>query len=291
MSAGTSWRTRGLEAAARIAKIDVSVPTQPFISDEIVKAFELFGANDPNTKLPPHGSAKAWLAHLDLIKFVVASGFETVLIVEDDVDWDVTIRDQMALLSDNVRTFQNTDHTDTTPYGSKWDVLWIGHCGEVTPTDIIKSEYRDESLVPTELYAGWSKKYLTNIQEGYRVIQKTKQTVCTFGYGISRVGAQNILRQLSHGQNEAFDIALMTACQQEHLRCISVNPELMHHYNPKDGAGYVSSIAEANGQGQSFNEQAFELLRGTTANMKDSARCAALFHDTCLQPPTRAEDY
>lgn len=45
----------------------------------------------------------AWLAHIDMVKFVVASGLESALIIEDDVNWDVTIREQMRLVSENLR--------------------------------------------------------------------------------------------------------------------------------------------------------------------------------------------
>lgn len=257
----------------------------------MLKAFKDIGPEDQNTKHPSQGSAKAWLAHLDMIKFVVASRFETALIIEDDVDWDVTIRDQMKLVSRNVRAFTRMSDEDSTPYGSAWDVLWIGHCGEVTGPDTATWQYPDSSLMPTELYAGWTKKWLVNIEEGHRAIQKTKQTVCTFGYAVSRAGAQQVLRILGKGQNEAFDVALMAACQKEHLRCISVNPELMHHYNPKDGTGYVSPADEENGRGHSAEEETFQYQQGTTANIKNSARCAALFHDVCPQPPTKVEDY
>lgn len=129
------------------------------------------------------------------------------------------------------------------------------------------------------------------IQEGHRAVQKTVQTVCTFGYGISRRGARNILKVLGPGQEEAFDVAMMKQCQTGSLHCISVNPELFHHYNPKDGTGYISPNREANGSGQSSEEDTFENLVGTTANMKHSARCAALFNARCPQPPTDPNAY
>jgi hypothetical protein len=122
-------------------------------------------------------------------------------------------------------------------------------------------------------------------------VQKTQQTVCTFGCGVNRAGAQNILNLMGRGQHEAFDVGMMTECQHGRLRCISINPELMHHYNPKDGTGYVSPNNEANGNAHSAEDALFEHLKGTTANMKNSARCAALFNEVCPQPPTRAEDY
>lgn len=69
------------------------------------------------------------MAHLDLLKFVIASGPETALIIEDDVDWDVEIKSQMRLVSDNIRDYMGTSPEDPTPFGTEWDVLWLGHCG------------------------------------------------------------------------------------------------------------------------------------------------------------------
>jgi GR25 family glycosyltransferase involved in LPS biosynthesis len=34
----------------------------------------------------------AWLGHLDLLKFVIQSKWNSALILEDDVDWDVDVR-------------------------------------------------------------------------------------------------------------------------------------------------------------------------------------------------------
>lgn len=253
--------------------------------------FQNYGPPDSGVRKPSAGSARAWLAHLDLLKFVVASGFSTALIIEDDVDWDVTLRTQMQLVSDNVRKFTRVAEDDLTPYGTDWDVLWIGHCGEVPTEGAEKLAYPDSSLMPTKLYAGWSKKLLASISEGHRAVQYLEQTVCTFGYAVTEAGARRILEVLSSGQDEAFDVGLQHKCKQGALRCVTVNPELMHHYNPKDGTGYVSQTAEGDGKGHSAEDEAFEKLKGTTANMKDSARCAALFKETCPQPPTDPNGY
>jgi hypothetical protein len=280
-----------LEAAAKLTGLDISVPNQPPISNDLVQFLENYGPPNGNVKRPSAGSAKAWLAHLDLLKFVVASGFPTALIIEDDVDWDVTLRDQMRLVSDNVRRFTHAVDEDRTPYGEGWDVLWIGHCGEIPKRDAEKLEWPDSSLMPTALYAGWSKKHLANIQEGHRAVQFLQQAVCTFGYGVTAAGARRLLDLMASGQDEAFDVGLMNKCKQGHLRCITINPEIMHHYNPKDGTGYVSQTREGDGKGQSSEDIAFEKLKGTTANMKNSARCQALFGETCPQPPTDPNAY
>ncbi|OAP57605.1 hypothetical protein AYL99_08343 [Fonsecaea erecta] len=284
-----SWRSRGLLAAASHTNLQVTIPEQPHNSDDLVSAFEALGP--AGIRKPSHGSAKAWLAHLDMIKYVVASGLSSAFIIEDDLDWDTAIHEQMRLVSDNVRNFTGTPVSDPSPFGNAWDVLWLGHCGEVTHPDTERLQYRDPSLMANDLYAGWTKKYLVNIQEGHRAVQQAVQTVCTFGYGINRRGARNILKVLGRGQEEAFDVAMMKQCQQKNLYCISINPELFHHYNPKDGTGYVSPNGEANGSGKSSDEEAFENIMGTTANMKHSARCEALFNARCPQPPTDPNAY
>ena len=276
-------------AAASHTDLQITIPEQPHDSEELVSAFEAIGPADI-TK-PSHGSARAWLAHLNIVKHVVASGLSSAFIIEDDLDWDTAIHEQMRLVSDNVRNFTQTPVYDSSPFGNAWDVLWLGHCGEVTHPDTKRLQYPDPSLMATELYAGWTKKFLVNIPEGHRSVQHTVQTICTFGYGINRQGARNILNVLGRGQDEAFDVAMMRQCSQGNLRCISVSPELFHHYNPKDGTGYVSPNNEANTSMKSSEDEAFENLMGTTANMKHSARCEILFNAMCPQPPSDPKAY
>ena len=218
-----------------------------------------------------------------MLRFVIASGFRSALIVEDDVDWDFTVRTQMELVSDNVRSFTETPDTDLMPYGSGWDVLWIGHCGEIPSTDVPTLQYADDSVLPKKQYVGFTKKYHEPLKEGHRIVQYVNNTVCTFAYAVTSTSAPKVLEALSSGQDEGFDIALMNKCCNGNLRCISVNPEIMHHYKPKEGTGYVSLRMEGDGLGHAGEDDwnAFEKLKGTTGNIAFSARCAALFRGTC----------
>lgn len=172
LSAGPSWRTRGLAAAARLTGLDITTPPQPKNPDELVEAFRQMGAGAPPTpgevQVPQRGSAKAWMAHLDLLRYVIGAGLESALVIEDDVDWDVDIRAQMRLVSDAVRAYTGVaegegegDQTTTAPYGEEWDVLWLGHCGALAmtldgspmPEPLMYSDHsRSEYLVyPTSL--------------------------------------------------------------------------------------------------------------------------------------------
>ena len=87
----------------------------------------------------------------------VASDLDTAMIIEDDVDWDVAIKEQMPLISDAMRNFSRVDSSSPAPYGRSWDVPWLGHCGEITENDTCRLGFNDTSLgrpAPWEFYSG-----------------------------------------------------------------------------------------------------------------------------------------
>ncbi|KAI1800250.1 glycosyltransferase family 25 protein [Daldinia bambusicola] len=293
-----SWRTRGLEAAAKLSGLEFTIPPQGQNSDELIEAFQKISTDKPGAKLPAAGSARAWLAHVDLLKYVVASGYETAFIVEDDVDWDVRIKAEMRLVSDNVRAYTAAAEDDPAPFGTAWDVLWLGHCGSSIVDDdnnVNNSNnflprprvFADDSRCETSLYSGWSKRFIREkLAEGYRQVQAVHLTVCTFGYGVTRRGARKMVPLLSRGGNEAFDIALSGYCRNGELQCIVVNPQLFNHYEPPANLGYISDVHVGDGHGEGSDDSRFEHSKGTTGNIMKSARCEALFHDTCMRPPS-----
>ena len=279
LSKGPSWRTRGLTAAAEYTGLDVEIPKQPQVTEELIEAFRKLGPE--NVKHPLRGEAYNWLAHLDMVKYMVAADFETALILEDDVDWDVSVKDQMRLVSDAVREFSYVDNLDTSPYGHAWDILWIGHCGEPTHRDTRRLEYADPSVPLPVNYTGWSKKYIDGITPGKRTVQRSINTVCSFGYALSRRGAVKVLKWAGKGENEAYDIRLLQGCKSKDLSCVVINPELMHHYVPPREFGHISNVADGNSRGSMAEEEEFEKIMGNTANILHSARCRVLFDSTC----------
>ncbi|KAH9888212.1 hypothetical protein F4778DRAFT_412266 [Xylariomycetidae sp. FL2044] len=286
LSVRPSWRTRGLEAASRLTGLDFTIPPQVPAPEEVVRAFQGIGA-DSNVIRPEYGSAQAWLAHLDLLRHVVASKWDSAFIVEDDVDWDLRIKDQMRLVSDNVRNYTNATDDDPTPYGVDWDVLWLGHCGSMiiedpSPKPLI---YADETRCDWTQYWGWSKAFLRDrLSDGYRQVQMSVQTVCSFGYGVTKTSAPKVLASLAGGMGEAFDVQLDTRCREGKLRCLVVNPQVFHHYEPPSDYGYESLVRVGDGKGEAKDESNFERERGFTGNIVRSARCKALFNDTCMKP-------
>ena len=280
-----SWRTRGLRAAALQTGIEIEIPKQAHVLYDLALAFEKLGPED--ARHPSNGSAFAWLTHLDMLKYVIENDFDTALILEDDVDWDLSLKEQMQLISDNVRNFTNVYRIDQTPYGRNWDVFWIGHCGEGTEWDLPRLEFNDTTPgrpVPMEAYySAWGKDSIRNIGEGHRTVQKSQSPVCSFGYAVTQDGAQRLLDLAGRGAEEAFDVALNHLCGSGQLRCLSVNPEVIQSYLP-GGGGYVSIVGSGDADGKAQMEETFEKIKGETGNARQSARCAALFNETCMSP-------
>jgi GR25 family glycosyltransferase involved in LPS biosynthesis len=59
-----------------------------------------------DTKLRP-AELGCWRSHVNAWKHMLESGVETALILEDDADWHVNIKEQMSLLSQNMMKFGN----------------------------------------------------------------------------------------------------------------------------------------------------------------------------------------
>ncbi|KAI3320982.1 glycosyltransferase family 25 protein [Xylariaceae sp. AK1471] len=114
---------------------------------------------------PSNPTIGAWRGHLNAIEEVMRRNLSSALILEDDADWDVRLRDQLhnlalsshALTQPPAEAEHNTyaditypNPSDTShsplpdfpfdslpvtippthsPYGDEWDVLWLGHCG------------------------------------------------------------------------------------------------------------------------------------------------------------------
>ncbi|KAK0262332.1 hypothetical protein LTR35_017721 [Friedmanniomyces endolithicus] len=122
LSQGTQWRIDGMRAAAHVSGIELQVPAQPGWPKQFIQAFRESGP------IEAHGAAVGWLGHMELLKLVLQSGCSSGLILKDDMDWDTEIRNQTRLIAAAVRALTNEEDNGQAPYGSGWDVLWMGHC-------------------------------------------------------------------------------------------------------------------------------------------------------------------
>lgn len=130
----------------------------------------------------------------------------------------------------------------------------------------------------------WSRRYNGDrIPDGYRQVQDSIITVCSFAYAVTKTSAPKVLDLMARGMGEAFDVQLSNHCQVSDLKCLIINPQLFNHYEPPKRHGYVSLVDiddDMNGQAVAQDSD-FEHKKGVTEGIATSARCRALFNSTC----------
>ncbi|KAL4932998.1 uncharacterized protein BDV17DRAFT_287360 [Aspergillus undulatus] len=282
LSQRPSWRTRGLSVAANLTGLEVTIPPQPPIDDHLAEAFANIDSYLGDHDHPAPGASKAWLAHLDLLKFIYQSNLKTALVIEDDVDWDVALKAQMGNISTAVRNLTKASETNSRPYGT-WDVLWLGHCGERWNERLETVIFDDAHVNPQSEYRGFWADELALLPDQKRAVYYSSSPVCTFAYAVSHEGAGKILHFAGAAQDEAFDVKLQHECQRGRLTCVSVVPEVFHQYFPPPEFDVKSDVDVGNQKGEPEEEgtKEFEGVMGSTENIVVSARCQALWGSRC----------
>ncbi|PKS11688.1 hypothetical protein jhhlp_001676 [Lomentospora prolificans] len=164
---------------------------------ELTFADGVRGANVLEKALPPGqrnkniqsmGAIGSWRAHMNVLQRLrcpVQENITTALILEDDLDWDVRIKNQFQKFAAASQKFTQPLRHDTrkrlpdqyrpnpevlgqeplalsiddapltilpriSPYGDDWDVLWLGHTGGELPSDYATLKY-NSNLPPSSL--------------------------------------------------------------------------------------------------------------------------------------------
>ncbi|KAI0876044.1 hypothetical protein GGS24DRAFT_514581 [Hypoxylon argillaceum] len=279
VSTGPSWRLDGLIEAANRTGIDVEVPAQPKWTTREVDIFRRV-ALAPNSEVPSkkgRGLAQCWLGHLNVIREILIRGWSTSLIMEDDVDWDIMIKRQLAFVAPMIKKV--TISADPAPYGSGWDLMWLGHCGEATPASGRVLSQIDESLPESPIYRRYDGSY-SYFPPQLRIVHHTYAPICTYAYALTYNGASTIYQLALGGKEHTITAGLYDYCKNGHLRCVSVNPELFHHH--KKAGVSTSQIAVV--EGWDTMAKAGDITY--TANIRHSARCNSRSKDlvTCQDP-------
>jgi hypothetical protein len=132
---------------------------------------------------------------------------QTALILEDDVDWDVMIKAQMAEVARGARYLQQQGQAQEyavspsygSPYGDNWWLLVTGHCAITIDTAVDQEHWvidNDPTVVPTihrQLFFGADMKPIELQGPHTRVMFGLKRFVCTGSYAISLAGVGKML--------------------------------------------------------------------------------------------------
>lgn len=214
----------------------------------------------------------SWRAHMNVIRRIVEDNLESALIMEDDVDWDVRLKSQLEQVARGSRNIFPSGSNPNSPYGDDWDVLWIGHCGELFPEDLDENKgktpykkflIKDDMTVPP-------RDKLTSLidfgkyPEHTRIVHVGAAPICTFAYALSQRGARKVLLDMSiDGLSGHYDNALAQLCRNAartedpsalHAKCISVTPPIMFHHRAKGSMGQDSDTIETE---DGFREKGF----------------------------------
>lgn len=180
---------------------------------------------------------------------------ETVLILEDDVDFDIRLRSvQVPLAASAARSLlpPAKAHSPFTPFSStadekrahywgdpaSWDLFYLGHCGDyfgllhgfnfdasskaLNLTDMPHTLYHDPSLPKKSDLHPFTKTLfdVLKMKDHQRAFHPSKFPLCSFGYAVTRVAAERLLNDLAAPRlvakgPRAFDVALLHACLKE----------------------------------------------------------------------------
>ena len=257
-----SPRREHLEQAAAVTELQLTIPEQVSWSDDDIRNFRW--PNETESKVGI-GSAKAWLSHHLVLKAFLASGLETALIFEDDVDWDVRLRTQQIPRAQQAARSLSTSYSSASqyPWGapSDWDLFYLGHCGDYFNdlNDGVGVGHHHPShleAIPHAVFEDPTMPYMTDIHpftaslftalrvpEQHRILHASQWPLCSFGYAVTRAAAQKILAIVAPEKEDitrdliAYDAALLSGCRDKgvpwSIKCYTIQPELFHHMEGK----------------------------------------------------------
>lgn len=202
---------------------------------------------------------------------MVEENIPSALILEDDADWDVRLKDQLVDIAHGSRILLDRAHQEAaftasltdkqrqvdeihSPYGHGWDILWLGHCGETFPEripghheiyDRSSARYtyyamHDDETLPAEPSAvteSWIAGDLARDQRT-RWVHFSGGPTCSQAYALSQSGARKVLLALSVGGTliEQLDNAMSKLCRDH-------TPWDGDVGDPKDPPGYAGAGA------------------------------------------------
>jgi hypothetical protein len=198
---------------------------------------------------------------------IVHERLGSAIIMEDDADWDVSLKTQLQSFAIAVRALQSTNPVSNThpnshshsPYGSDWDILWLGHCGiECNPSEPSYLTPNDPTIPPPHHFLPyWRDEPPQHRANTSRLTCTITDGVCSLLYAVSLRGAQRVLSALSVNPSHLaadidtgaqFDVSLGRLCGSGYLKCFAPYPALTGGYRPAEAKGKGSDINGEEGE-------------------------------------------
>ena len=220
----------------------------------------VYGDNVSSKALPDGFDRKpsvvgAWRAHMNVAAKMVEENIQSALILEDDADWDVTLKYQMVEFARGSRFLLNTPRAKQprSPYGDDWDMLWVGHCGALEQRNdgrrwIISD---DVTVEPSDFQSDNVDKPTIEPfgKEHTRMVFKSANGCCLAGYALSLSGARKSLNMMSlRAWNGPVDWGYNDLCRKgiTNFTCVAPFPQLIGVYRPAGIESKWSDIDDFN---------------------------------------------
>jgi len=219
---------------------------------------------------------------------MVREGITTALILEDDADWDVFLKQQLKTYARAARHLQKNGLTANdprnshvqldSPYGSDWDLLWIGTCGAINKFTDDQSNWvvqEDPTAVPRKLWSYDRRQPNTlpavlSASNYTRFVFEPAHGLCLFGYGLSLRGAKRLLyHQSLSGQALAVDRGIVKMCRENYsgFRCFVTYPAIFGQHRAR---GSMIKDSDIMGVVDNFREvgETAQIVFSTRLNLK-----------------------
>ncbi|KAK9236618.1 hypothetical protein V1525DRAFT_378896 [Lipomyces kononenkoae] len=260
-----------------------------------IKHFPGVRGTEMSPKAMPDGVAKktlpseigCWRAHANAWRYLLESDMDTLLIFEDDLDWNINLKQTMELLSlqmqnSKIRLSEPSDYERANaPYGLDWDVLDIGSCKDSGHPDFkdVYQMWDDPDVAGLDvikktrmIYESLQNFGLTDEDIGKkRLLSPAYRTVCTSAYAITRQGAERLLMAMSYIEfRNAVDTDMSRAFREGRVRGYMLTPPAISQFRIGGAKDTDNRKAGDPRLGTSINGQGN--LHGFSTNLKDSAR-------------------
>ena len=174
-----------------------------------------------------------WRSHVNVLQKIVEEGYSKALIFEDDVDWDVSLSQQLVEVAQRLRILpsptdslaqQSSANSTHGPYSLNWDILWLGTCAN--------------PAAPEE--AQW---YEGPVSSNSQVLWYVPDGIaCTWPYAITQEGARMLLG-FSLDINHPLDLHYGHFCNEHN--CALVWPILISFHEPVGSTRKASDVNHA----------------------------------------------
>lgn len=191
--------------------------------------------------------------HRSIWQRIVDENISSALIMSSDAAWDARIRSQLLGFCDAAQTLTNKSPDPSSigknmqpvfgPYGTDWDILWLGHCG--SNGEAFDAPINDLTEIPHAKI--WTAPDGRPLEAQYSstdirlISDKPVGDLCLSSYAVSYRGAVKLL-SLVEDMRGLLDQYVKERCQDGDLKCVIQWPQILGQVGPASIA--VQAIEE-----------------------------------------------